>query len=98
MYQSSMHVKYAVKYMRQETDYVDHHLQKVVAFFNAMRQFKISLESQGHMVRYLALDSPENKQNLLLNLNLLIKEYKVSQFQYLYPDEFRLDQQLKKHM
>ena len=89
-------VCYVIMEMRQETDYVDHHLQKVVAFFNAMRQFKITLESQGHMVRYLALDAPENKQNLLLNLNLLIKEYKVSQFQYLYPDEFRLDQQLKK--
>lgn len=32
-------VTYVLMEMRQETDYVVHHIQKVVAFFSAMRQF-----------------------------------------------------------
>ena len=32
-------VCYVMFEMRQETDYVKHHIQKVVAFFGAMRNF-----------------------------------------------------------
>tara|TARA_B110000305_G_scaffold74204_1_gene83241 strand:- start:1484 stop:1780 length:297 start_codon:yes stop_codon:yes gene_type:complete len=47
---------YCMFEMRQETDYVKHHIQKVVGFFAAMQEFKDYLISQGHKVVYLTLD------------------------------------------
>ena len=48
---------YCMFEMRQETDYVKHHIQKVVGFFfAAMRDFSKQLESRGHNVVYLTLD------------------------------------------
>ena len=81
--------------MRQETDYAPHHIQKVVAFFGAMRNFAQALESKGHQVSYLTLDDPQNKQNLNENLSLLIEQMGATSFEYQLPDEYRLDEQLK---
>jgi len=52
-------VIYLLMEMRQETDYAPHHIQKVVAFFGAMRNFNKSLESAGHKTHYLTLDDPK---------------------------------------
>jgi deoxyribodipyrimidine photolyase-related protein len=81
--------------IRQETDYVNHHIQKVAAFFAAMRAFATHLEANGHRVVYLALDDPLNQQTIADNIVELIQRYKVVQFEYLLPDEHRLDLDLK---
>ncbi len=81
--------------MRQETDYVKHHIQKVVGFFAAMQEFSKHLESQGHKVIYLTLDDSSNLQNLEDNLNALILSLGITNFEYQSPDEYRLDAQLK---
>jgi deoxyribodipyrimidine photolyase-related protein len=88
-------VLYVMMEMRQETDYVSHHVQKVIAFFMAMRSFCKWLKDEGHEVIYLSLDNPENEQNLIKNLRKLIIENNVDLFEYQLPDEFRLDTQLK---
>ena len=88
-------VCYVLMEMRQETDYAPHHIQKVVAFFGAMRNFAQALESKGHRVSYLTLDDPQNKQNLNENLSLLIEQMGATSFEYQLPDEYRLDEQLK---
>ena len=88
-------VCYVLMEMRQETDYAPHHIQKVVAFFGAMRNFAQVLESKGHQVRYLTLDNPKNKQNLNENLSLLIDQMGATSFEYQLPDEYRLDEQLR---
>ncbi len=44
---------YLLMELRQETDYVVHHIQKVIAFFSAMRCFAAWLEERGHRVIYL---------------------------------------------
>lgn len=80
--------------MRQETDYVQHHIQKVIAFFASMRTFASELRAEGHQVIYFELDHPENTQNLVQNLSLLIAKHKIQHFDYQLPDEYRLDQQL----
>jgi len=46
-------VTYLMLEMRQETDYVTHHVQKVVGFFLSMRQFAKELQEQGHQFIYL---------------------------------------------
>ena len=81
--------------MRQETDYVVHHIQKVVGFFCAMRNFAEYLKERGHKVLYLKISDKKNKQTLTENLKQLISEYKIKKFEYQLPDEYRLDVQLK---
>jgi deoxyribodipyrimidine photolyase-related protein len=58
--------------MRQETDYVLHHAQKILAIFAAMRDFARQLGEAGHRVRYVAIDDPSNRQTLTANLDALI--------------------------
>ena len=84
--------------MRQETDYALHHIQKVVAFFGAMRNFSEVLKQAGHQVHYLALDDKANRQQLEANLNFLIEKFNADGFSYMEPDEYRLDQQLKEYV
>ncbi len=88
-------VTYCLFEMRQETDYVSHHIQKVVAFFLAMRNFSKELKAAGHQVIYFTLDEKENLQSLPLNLLFLIEKHGFTKFEYLLPDEYRLDKQLK---
>lgn len=88
-------VLYFMAEMKQETNYVTHHIQKVVAFFKSMRSFSNWLTNEGHQVVYYALDDKKNQQNLVENLKQLIKEYNIEQFEYQLPDEYRLDEQLK---
>ncbi len=84
--------------MRQETDYAPHHIQKVVAFFGAMRNFSEVLKQAGHQVHYLGLDDKANRQQLEANLNFLIEKFNADGFAYMEPDEYRLDQQLKEYV
>ncbi|MEM9545784.1 MAG: cryptochrome/photolyase family protein [Bacteroidota bacterium] len=86
---------YVLMEMRQETDYVNHHIQKVVAFFASMRAMAGTLRKSGKEVIYLQLDDPKNQQNLVQNLEWIIEENEVQKFEYQLPDEYRLDQQLK---
>lgn len=87
-------VLYVMMEMRQETDYVEHHIQKVLAFFAAMRHFSQRLSDHGHHVLYITLDDPENTQELTENLQHLITAKNIKRFEYQLPDEYRLDQQL----
>ncbi|WP_373500617.1 cryptochrome/photolyase family protein [Desulfococcus sp.] len=87
-------VVYAMMEVRQETDYVRHHIQKVAGFFAAMRRFAAEIEGLGHRVRYLRLDDPENAQNIEENLRAMIRQERYTRFEYLLPDEYRLDRQL----
>jgi deoxyribodipyrimidine photolyase-related protein len=88
-------VVYCMFEMRQETDYVRHHIQKVVGFFAAMREFAAELKSRGHQVVYFKINDETNTQLLTENIKLLIQEYAIHKFEYLLPDEYRLDHELK---
>ncbi len=87
-------VTYVLMEVRQETDYAAHHLQKVVAFFLAMRSFADTLRRVGHHVVYFTLDDPDNLQGIGENLLRLLATGKFTHFEYQEPDEYRLDQQL----
>jgi deoxyribodipyrimidine photolyase-related protein len=88
-------VAYVIMEIRQETDYVKHHIQKVAAFFAAMRAFADHLDAKGHRVIYLTLDDPQNRQTLRDNIRELIRREGFTRFEYLLPDEYRLDIQLQ---
>ena len=85
---------YVLMEIRQETDYVLHHAQKIIAIFAAMRDFARHLATSGHRVQYLAIDDPANLQSLPANLDALIARHSASSFEYQAPDEWRLDRQL----
>jgi deoxyribodipyrimidine photolyase-related protein len=86
---------YLMAEMRQETDYVKHHIQKVVAFFLSMRNFATELKANGHEVIYFKISDEANLNNLEKIIHKCIDEHKITQFQYQLPDEYRLDEQLK---
>jgi deoxyribodipyrimidine photolyase-related protein len=88
-------VCYVMFEMRQETDYVKHHIQKVVAFFAAMRSFARQLEEDGHHVLYYTIDDPNNDHNLQKNIEKVINLFSAKKFAYQLPDEYRLDEQLE---
>ncbi len=87
-------VVYVLMEVRQETDYVLHHAQKILAIFAAMRDFARQLREAGHRVRYVALDDPSNRQSITANLDALVLHYGAACVQWQAPDEWRLDQQL----
>ncbi|WP_300085258.1 cryptochrome/photolyase family protein [Rhodoferax sp.] len=88
-------VVYVLMEMRQETDYVLHHAQKIIAIFAGMRALAQQLREAGHRVHYLAIDDAANTQSLTGNLSALMAHYGAQVFQYQNPDEYRLDQQLQ---
>ncbi|UCH19801.1 MAG: cryptochrome/photolyase family protein [Deltaproteobacteria bacterium] len=92
--QTDKNVTYVLMEIRQETDYVAHHIQKVAAFFAAMRAFAERLRELGHRVVYLKLDDPQNRQTIAGNIIELLHQKKFTHFEYLLPDEYRLDVQL----
>jgi len=88
-------VVYVLMEVLQETSYVKHHIQKVAAFFASMRAFANILRKLGHQVIYIHLDDPENKQTFEGNISALLRRGTFKRFEYLLPDEYRLDLQLK---
>ncbi len=87
---------YLMAEMRQETDYVKHHIQKVVGFFSSMRNFANALENEGQQVLYFKIGDKNNPQNLPDLIKKTISEHQIEKFEYQLPDEYRLDEQLKK--
>ncbi|MGB1210182.1 MAG: cryptochrome/photolyase family protein [Lacinutrix venerupis] len=85
---------YCMFEMRQETDYVKHHIQKIIGFFAAMRSFSKELRTKNCEVIYYTLDNNENTQNLTQNIQQIIDKLNIKKFEYQLPDEYRLDQQL----
>jgi deoxyribodipyrimidine photolyase-related protein len=93
---SSDRCDYVIMEVRQETDYVKHHIQKIAGFFAAMRAFAERLSEMGHRVIYVRLDDPKNRQSFEENIRQLLKKNRYGHFEYQLPDEYRLDRQLAK--
>ena len=87
-------VLYIMMEVRQETDYVLHHAQKIIAIFAGMRDFARCLKENGHRVHYLTIDNPENQHSIPNNIEALAAFFEAQEFQYQVPDEYRLDQQM----
>lgn len=89
-------ISYLMVESRSETDYVKHHIQKVLGFFLSMRAFAKKLEVQGHQLIYLSLDDPDNQPTISDNIKYQLEKGRFEKFEYLLPDEYRLDQEFKK--
>ena len=87
-------VIYAFFETQSELDYTQHHIQKVVGIFIAMRDFANKLKAAGHNVVYLKINAAENLQNFGENLNRIISENEACKLEYLEPDEYRVAKHL----
>ncbi|WP_299140904.1 cryptochrome/photolyase family protein [uncultured Vibrio sp.] len=85
---------YIIAELKQETDYVASHVQKVAAFFSAMGYFAEELTQRGHQVLHLTLDDTAQFNSLDALLQHYTHEFDAKKFEYQRPDEYRLLQQL----
>jgi len=86
---------YVMMEIKPEATYVKHHIQKLLGFFGAMRQFKHLMEQRGHQFIYFKIDDTHNAHSFEKNLESTINQEKIIRFEYQLPDEYRLDIQLK---
>lgn len=95
-FENTSQVLFVMFEMRQETDYVRHHQQKVAAFFAAMRAFADVVGTMADIL-YVRLDSPENHHTLVENLEKTAQALpQLEKFSFQQPDEYRLAEQLNK--
>ncbi|PCD87226.1 cryptochrome/photolyase family protein [Vibrio mediterranei] len=87
-------VLYLIAELKQESEYVTHHIQKQVAFFLSMESFAQSLMQQGHHVHYLTLDDTCAFDSLSELIASVGEQYNIVRFEYQRPDEYRLLDQL----
>lgn len=93
--ETSEEVSYLMMECYSETNYVQHHIQKVIGFFLAMRNFSETLKEKGHQIIYLTLDDPDNQQSIAENIKYQLKQHQFEKLSYQLPDEYRLDQVFK---
>lgn len=82
---------YVLMEIKPESEYVTHHIQKIVGIFQAMRTFHEELVALGHQSKYIHITDQENLHSFTANINALIKAYDIQKFEYQEPDEYRLD-------
>lgn len=88
-------ITYVLMEIRSETDYTQHHIQKIIGFFAAMQNFAKELKQQKHHVIYIHLNDKNNLQCFDKNCEAIITKYKFSTFEYQLPDEYRVNEHLK---
>lgn len=87
-------ILYVLMEIRPESEYVTHHIQKIVGIFQAMRHFSHQLQKQGHHVRYFTISDGQNQHSFKGNLAQLVEKHTITSAEFMEPDEYRLDQLL----
>jgi len=82
---------YVMMEIKQETSYVLHHVQKILAIFSAMRAFFLLLKKKNFQVLYIKISDQKNQHNFLGNLKTIIHQKKIDILEFQDPDEYRLD-------
>jgi deoxyribodipyrimidine photolyase-related protein len=88
-------ITYVLMEIRSETDYAQHHIQKVIGFLAAMQHFAKELTEQGHQVLYIHLNDGDNFHSFEKNCREIISKNNFTKFEYQLPDEYRVDEHLK---
>lgn len=90
------HAEYLLMEVKEEATYVRHHIQKVIGFFLAMREFAQELSKRKLRVHYITLDEPTNKHSFAGNVKHLLASGRYSAFEYQLPDEYRVKAAMEK--
>jgi len=86
---------YILAEIREEATYVNHHVQKVCAFFLAMQKFAETLSANGHQVQHLTLDDTHKTNDVSQLLRQLADKHGVNTIEYQRPDEYRLLEKMR---
>ena len=86
---------YVMAELQQEGRYVKHHIQKLCAFFSAMRGFVKALEAAGHKVLYISITDDLASEPIGELFKKLVNQYQVKVLEYQHTDEYRLQSQLE---
>lgn len=88
-------VLYVLMELKSEQTYVRHHIQKISAFFAAMRDFSDQLREKGHDLKYIKITDESSSNSFSKNLLNLAEKYQGQTIEYQIPDEYRLDLELE---
>ena len=83
---------YLMMEIKDETNYVRHHIQKILAIFSAMRSFSDTLKVKNFNTIYIKIDDKKNEHSFKKNILRIAKENNIDSIEYQQPDEFRLDE------
>ena len=72
--ENNSNTTYVMMEVKEETSYVLHHAQKIIATFAAMRFFAEQLRQKGFEVIYFKINDKQNKQSFYQNIYKTIKE------------------------
>lgn len=61
--------------LMEEATAVAHHPKKIAFLLSAMRHFADRCKERGYIVEYVTLDDPENTQNLLTEIQRMLKKH-----------------------
>jgi deoxyribodipyrimidine photolyase-related protein len=78
-----------------ESTHVPSHIQRTVLFLAAMRHHAAWLTTQGHRVRYVKLDDPDNTQTLASELLRAVASLKSSKVRIIRPGDHRVEAAIK---
>ena len=73
-------ITYVLMEIRSETDYAQHHIQKVIGFFAAMQNFAHELTALGHQVMYIHLNDENNLHSFEKNCEEIISKNNFTKF------------------
>ena len=73
-------ITYVMMEVKEETSYMLHHAQKIIATFAAMRFFAKQLQQKGFEVIYFKINDKQNKQSFYQNINKTIKEKNIGEY------------------
>lgn len=76
--------------VKDETEYVPHHPQKIIFILSAMRHFAALLKSQGWTVHYIKLEDKNSKPSFEKTLQHFLKSHQVDSIHITEPGEYRV--------
>jgi deoxyribodipyrimidine photolyase-related protein len=88
------HTLYCMAEMYQESNNITHHIQKVAAFFQSMRNFADALKKVGAHVDYQKINQSGDR-SLKTRILEYCQAHPIEKFEYQLPDNYRLDKELK---
>ncbi|MGC9330424.1 MAG: cryptochrome/photolyase family protein [Bacteroidales bacterium] len=88
-------VLYLMMEIRQKSDHIKQHKQKLLGILASMRTFANELTDKGHKLKYMYLNDPENDHNIGWNILKIMEQNNITAFEYQEPDHYDTGVELK---
>ncbi|MFW5805927.1 MAG: cryptochrome/photolyase family protein [Bacteroidales bacterium] len=88
-------IRYLMMEIKPKPGHVKQHKQKLLARFASMQIFANELKKEGHNIRYIHLNDPDNEHNIGWNILNIIEQNRITAFEYQEPDNYDTDVELQ---